>query len=241
MAQEGRLLAAAIEARDRLDPEDARRILIQLDQRQLARLRVVNSSGEVLADSALLGPRREGDEAAQVPAAPGPPSQTSVLYRIGSLPFRLMRGGAVDSDQSADSDISSDLLTRPEIQSALEGRYGAATRITVGPRRSVTLHIAIPVRIEGAVEGAVLVSQSTGRILQGSGRGPSRRLQGLPPQPRRCGPSQPGGRHHHRPPAWRVSVAVPEIFWIVADGCGAVSSPVRGGTKSATWRGRWPS
>jgi two-component system sensor histidine kinase ChvG len=165
MAQEGRLLAAAIEARDRLDPEDARRILIQLDQRQLARLRVVNSSGEVLADSALLGPRREG-EAAQVPAAPGPPSQTSVLYRIGSLPFRLMRGGAVDSDQSADSDISSDLLTRPEIQSALEGRYGAATRITVGPRRSVTLHIAIPVRIEGAVEGAVLVSQSTGRILK---------------------------------------------------------------------------
>ena len=145
--------------------EDARRILIQLDQRQLARLRVVNSSGEVLADSALLGPRREG-EAAQVPAAPGPPSQTSVLYRIGSLPFRLMRGGAVDSDQSADSDISSDLLTRPEIQSALEGRYGAATRITVGPRRSVTLHIAIPVRIEGAVEGAVLVSQSTGRILK---------------------------------------------------------------------------
>ncbi len=30
----------------------------------------------------------------------------------------------------------------------------------------MTLHIAIPVRIEGTVEGAVLVSQSTGRILQ---------------------------------------------------------------------------
>jgi two-component system sensor histidine kinase ChvG len=30
----------------------------------------------------------------------------------------------------------------------------------------VTLHIAIPVRIDGTVEGAVLVSQSTGRILQ---------------------------------------------------------------------------
>ncbi len=45
MAQEGRLLAAAIEARDRLNGEDARRILIQLDQRQLARLRVVDAQG----------------------------------------------------------------------------------------------------------------------------------------------------------------------------------------------------
>jgi two-component system sensor histidine kinase ChvG len=166
MAQEGRLLAAALEARDRLDGEDARRILIQLDQRQLARLRVVNRAGEVIADSALLGPRREADaaESAAEPSSPAPPK--SVLYRIGSLPFRLMRGGSEESDRSADSDISSDLLTRPEIRSALDGRYGAATRITVGPRRSVTLHIAIPVRIEGAVDGAVLVSQSTGRILQ---------------------------------------------------------------------------
>ena len=51
MAQEGRLLAAAIEARDRVSGEDARRILVQLDQRQLARLRVVNTAGEVVADS----------------------------------------------------------------------------------------------------------------------------------------------------------------------------------------------
>lgn len=165
MAQEGRLLAAALEARDRLDAEDAQRILIQLDQRQLARLRVVNRAGIVLADSALLGPRRE-DESEQSPPAPVP---KSFLYRIGSLPFRLFRGGAdqsVPSDQAADSDISTDLLDRTEIQSALEGRYGAATRITDGPRLSVTLHIAIPVRIEGEVDGAVLVSQSTGRILE---------------------------------------------------------------------------
>ena len=39
MAQEGRLLAAAIEARDRFESEDAQRILIQLGQRHLARLR----------------------------------------------------------------------------------------------------------------------------------------------------------------------------------------------------------
>ena len=59
MAQEGRLLAAALEAQDRLDGESARRILVQLGQRHLARLRVVESKGRVVADSALLGPRRE--------------------------------------------------------------------------------------------------------------------------------------------------------------------------------------
>jgi two-component system sensor histidine kinase ChvG len=166
MAQEGRLLAAAIEARERVDGEDARRILIQLDQRQLARLRVINAAGEVIADSALLGPRRESEGSVTDTATPQTATERSLLYRIGSLPFRLLRGTREDPSTPEDQDFGSDLLARPEIQSALEGRYGAATRISVGRRRSVTLHIAIPVRIEGAVDGAVLVSQSTGRILQ---------------------------------------------------------------------------
>ena len=64
MAQEGRLLAASIEARDRFEGEDAQRILVQLGQRHLARLRVVGPDGKVVADSALLGPRLENGEAA---------------------------------------------------------------------------------------------------------------------------------------------------------------------------------
>jgi two-component system sensor histidine kinase ChvG len=166
MAQEGRLLAAAIEARDRVDGEDARRILVQLDQRQLARLRVVNLTGEVVADSALLGPRRENPGPVANETAAPTTTERSFLYRIGSLPFRLIRGPITETVPAADTDGSSDLLSRPEVRSALDGRYGAATRINPTPRRSVTLHIAIPVRIEGAVEGVVLVSQSTGRILQ---------------------------------------------------------------------------
>jgi two-component system sensor histidine kinase ChvG len=166
MAQEGRLLAAALEARDRLDGEDARRILIQLGQRHLARLRVVDVHGTVVADSAVLGPRRDNGEQEIAIAETPSGTETSWLYRIGSLPFRLIRGPSEDVSSEPDPDISDDLLTRPEIESALAGRYGAATRISPAPRRSVTLHIAIPVRIEGAVEGAVLVSQSTGRILQ---------------------------------------------------------------------------
>ena len=166
MAQEGRLLAAAIEARDRLGGEDAHRILVQLGQRHLARLRVVDLTGKVVADSALLGPRLESGEAAAIAGEQPGPSEASFLYRLGSLPFRLIRGTAPGSGAEHDADISSDLLSRPEVQSALSGRYGATTRISPPPRRSVTLHIAIPVRIEGAVEGLVLVSQSTGRILQ---------------------------------------------------------------------------
>jgi len=166
MAQEGRLLAAAIEARDRVDGEDARRILVQLDQRQLARLRVVNTAGEVVADSALLGPRRENPEPIANETTLPATTERSFLYRIGSLPFRLIRGPNAETVPADETDGSSDLLSRTEVRSALDGRYGAATRINPTPRRSVTLHIAIPVRIEGAVEGAVLVSQSTGRILQ---------------------------------------------------------------------------
>ncbi len=89
MAQEGRLLAAAIEASGDVDADHARRILVQLGQRHLARLRVVDRAGEVLADSATLGPRRESDpdRSTGTISATGP--QESVLYRIGSLPVRI--------------------------------------------------------------------------------------------------------------------------------------------------------
>ncbi len=68
MAQEGRLLAAALEARDRLDGTDAQRILVQLGQRHQARLRVVGLDGGVVADSALLGPRLENGDGAVNPS-----------------------------------------------------------------------------------------------------------------------------------------------------------------------------
>ncbi len=56
-------------------------------------------------------------------------------------------------------------LRGPEVKAALDGRYGAATRVLPGPPRTVMLYIAIPIRIEGAVDGAAVVSQSTNRIM----------------------------------------------------------------------------
>jgi two-component system sensor histidine kinase ChvG len=164
MAQEGRLLAAALEVTGRLETDDAQRILVQLGQRHLARFRVVDRSGSLLADSARLGPRR-----AETPPT-DPPVQVeeaSLLYRIGSLPFRMLRRfTAPPEDAAVDTWEPASFLEAAEIRSALDGRYGATTRITPGNQRSVTLYIAIPVRIDGVVDGAVLVSQSTARILQ---------------------------------------------------------------------------
>ncbi len=61
-------------------------------------------------------------------------------------------------------DRSSNALSGPEIQDALAGRYGAATRISRG-QQSVTLYSAIPIMERDRVVGAVIVSQSTWRIL----------------------------------------------------------------------------
>lgn len=163
MAQEGRLLAAAIEATDQILADDARRILVKLGGRHLARLRVVDRDGKLLADSARLGPRRDETE---TPEPETTADQAPLLYRIGSAPFRALRRLAEPpAEQPVDTWEPASFLDAPEVSSALEGRYGAITRISPGDRPSVTLYIAIPIRLDGAVEGAVLVSQSTSRIL----------------------------------------------------------------------------
>jgi two-component system sensor histidine kinase ChvG len=165
MGQEGRLFAAAMEAAHQIDSDHAKSVLIQLGQRHLARLRVVDDTGTVLADSAILGPRRESESAD--PAPPNQPAQRTLLYRIGSLPVRLLRAlgaPAPVGDDAFDIQPTGQLLG-PEVNAALEGRYGAATRVMDDPARTVILHIAIPIRIDGEVAGAVVVSQSTSRIM----------------------------------------------------------------------------
>ena len=165
MGQEGRLLAAALEAANEIDPEHATRILVQLGQRHQARLRVVDENGSVVADSAILGPRRDAESVEQAP--PAQPPQRTLLYRLGSLPVRLLRAlGAPppEGDVFTESQPTGQLLG-PEVEAALAGRYGAATRVVEEPTRRVILHIAIPIRLDGEVAGAVVVSQSTSRIM----------------------------------------------------------------------------
>ena len=166
MVQQGRVLAAALSARGELRAEDVRETLLQLNQRSGARLRVVDREGRVLADSVRLAPRREAadGESPREEAA----LRSGWLYRLGALPFRayrwLLRPPARVAE-TADGYAAGERLEGREIRAALAGRYGAATRVSAGGQRSVTLFSAIPVRDEAGVAGAVVVSQSTYRIL----------------------------------------------------------------------------
>jgi two-component system, OmpR family, sensor histidine kinase ChvG len=219
MVQQGRLLAAALSGAEALDPAEAQRVLVELDRRLEARLRVVDDDGRVIADSAALGPRREeapAEEEAPAPPAAGAPA-ASPLYRVGTALNRLWRALAPPPTlpQAAPGLYSAEgpegTLAGPAVREALSGRYGADLRVTAGPDGAVTtLHSAIPVlggraAGEGGAEGsapevgtrpagesavptnpsgdgtgggiadgtagrrpvvgAVLVSQSTGRVL----------------------------------------------------------------------------
>jgi two-component system sensor histidine kinase ChvG len=192
MVQQGRLLAAALSGPDGLDAARADAILKDLQRRQQARLRVVDTSGHLVADSSRLGAEPNGASTssartgAEIPVRPelvegrnassddGPAPSTPTgapdtwLYRIGALPFRIYRFVAEPAQPGLESGefySSREQLLGPEIDAALHGRYGAATRIS-GGQRSVTLYAAIPIRAGHRVTGVVLVSQSTYGILQ---------------------------------------------------------------------------
>jgi two-component system sensor histidine kinase ChvG len=170
LVQQGRVLAASLEDAGPLLPRDSVRLLQGLRQRHEGRLRVVNDRGELLADSSSIA----GEEGRQAPAAETPgaqqgsrTAQETFLYRLASYPVRLWRRYLRPPQPPTESDeyySGARVLKGPEITDALAGGYGAETRITAG-QQSVTLYSAIPIRSAGRVVGAVLVSQSTYRIL----------------------------------------------------------------------------
>ena len=189
LVQQGRVLAASLgDAGPRL-AEEAVRVLLGLRQRHDARMRVLDAGGAVLADSSRLGPREGGaaqagdaeaagavaDSTAGVPeSAPGPaPDQArraeeTFLYRFASAPIRAWRRffrPPVPPREGDEFYSGANRIAGPEVMEALAGRYGAATRISAGGQQSVTLYSAIPIWNGGQVAGAVLVTQSTYRIL----------------------------------------------------------------------------
>lgn len=178
LVQQGRILASALSGQDPLQPDSARRILLELEQRHEARLRVLDPQGRLLADSSRLGPRSDqpvsgqpvdSSRAAEEVDPDSLPARKRLLYRIAIYPVQLYRRVFRPPQpplESAEFYLNTDILMGPEIREALAGRYGAATRISTGGQRSVTLYSAIPVRSGESVAGAVLVSQSTYRILR---------------------------------------------------------------------------
>lgn len=187
MVQQGRLLASALAGHNLAEEADA--ILGRLGERTDARLRVVNNEGLLLADSA----REEEKELPETEIAEDsapissvtrtepveeltdenpPPSypEENVIYRIGALPTRTYKtlSSFIRPPVTPRGDVEyysgREILDGPEIRSALNGRYGATTRISRG-QKSVTLYSAIPVYSDETVVGAVLVSRSTLAIL----------------------------------------------------------------------------
>lgn len=165
MVEQGRVLAAALSGRGEPEVNDVQQTLIQLQQQSGARIRVIDSTYALVADSSRLGPQRGDAEAPEAETG----AFESWSYRIGSAPFRIYRRLFVPPSKphsSADLYVSGKPLDGREIRAALAGRYGAATRISSGGQRSVTLYSAVPIRDQSRVVGAVLISQSTYRILQ---------------------------------------------------------------------------
>jgi len=175
MVQQGRLLAAALSSQGDLDAAHAEGLLRRLEQRTDSRLRIFGRGGELLADSARLGPRRiEAASSTRYPSTRE--TRDNFLYRFGAFLYRLAERLSPGPLPEPESDSSpTPALPNREVRAALAGRYGAGLRATRGGEQpSLTLFSAIPVRsggvrgggVRGPVVGAVLVSQSTVRILR---------------------------------------------------------------------------
>jgi len=183
MVQQGRLAAAALSKgsgggqNPGIDPETAVRLLARLQGRTEMRLRVVDLQGRLLADSAHLIPPRPApviDRRSRYfeGRALSPEARQTWLYRLGAWLYRIpgrfaAAFGPPEPPSGAETFyIDGQPLLGREIKAALDGRYGATVRPTRGGPRSLTLYSALPVRDGDRVAGAVLVSQSTYRILR---------------------------------------------------------------------------
>ncbi|HOX12979.1 MAG TPA: histidine kinase dimerization/phospho-acceptor domain-containing protein, partial [Spirochaetales bacterium] len=179
LVQQGRFLAAWL-GEGELSASRAEAVLAALGRRHTARLRVLDAAGNLLADSSVRPPDAPPSAPdAEAPYRAGPdvlpeakPAESSWIYRLLSGPVRLWRRYlAPPSEPLASADFYTgkrNFLEGAEVRAALEGRYGAATRISAGGQVSVTLYSALPVPSpDGTPRGAVLASQSTYRILAG--------------------------------------------------------------------------
>ena len=164
MVQQARVLAAALSERGAVAAPLVEPILVRLNQRTTSRIRVVDQKRRLVSDTSLLGPQREpGGDAREDESV-----RASRLYRLGSSLFRFVDTfiAGPKPDFGVEFYSAERLFDGAEIDLAFNGHYGAATRITPGGQRSVTLYSALPIEDDGTVVGVVLVSQSTFQILQ---------------------------------------------------------------------------
>ena len=144
-------------------------LLTAIAGRTRTRVRLVDSSGHVVADSHAHGPP-EGVELAPALAGPhmsgGPPE---IAHKNGRRSARAPAADTADTLPEPDADVAG----RPEIKRALTGKYGATTRIWRWPKFSgavegerVYMFSALPLlRPDGTVAGVVYMTRSTVPVL----------------------------------------------------------------------------
>ncbi len=170
MVQQGRLLSAALSNSGNLDIGKAKRILINLNRRTEARLRILDENGMLLADSSTVFQTeiQSTELLYSEPAIRTKINRESFLYRSAIWPVRIYRKIFKPPVPVAGESFYKSYLpfNGIEVKAALDGRYGAVTRISSDGLRSVRLYIAIPVMDGKNVIATVLCSQSSYRILQ---------------------------------------------------------------------------
>jgi two-component system sensor histidine kinase ChvG len=184
MAQQGRLLSAALSERESRASfsrekllESAHAIVSNLMNRTESRLRIVDEKGLLLADSSIADAQSATDAlnnayTADSRVAESEPASAdareNLLYKIASLFMQLYRKFILPPAPGMEPQIYSKdkPLLGVEVLAALAGRYGATTRISAGGQRSMTLYVALPITGGEEARGAVLVSQSTYKILK---------------------------------------------------------------------------
>ncbi|MEM1206477.1 MAG: ATP-binding protein [Acidobacteriota bacterium] len=165
MVQQARILAAALAESGPIERESAQRILVNLAQRQDARLRVIGPEFDLLADSSSFGPRIDEPPTA---AEPDPGVRDNLLYRLGNLLYGVYARAFLPPEPPTRTPglfATESKLVLQEVEEALQGGYGANMRRSPGGQRSLTMYSALPIRSDGEVVGAVLVSKSTYQIL----------------------------------------------------------------------------
>ena len=168
MVQQARVMAAALSVGGELDEPRTQAVLAALGDHGDARVRIYGRDGTVLADSARFGPQAPPRVASYPDTVD---TRRRILYRIGTYLARLrdrVTGAPARWFGNARSQPTGATVAGsppPEVRTALAGRYGAASRRTPG-QRSLTLNSAFPVKQGDQIAGAVVVSQSTFRILQ---------------------------------------------------------------------------
>ena len=170
MVDQARVVAAALSGSatevDRW--QRAALLFAEIERQGDARIQVFDAAGRLVQDSA----RYTRSDPPRVPDAYSQVSdrRRRVLYRIGAalVQLRSILAGSVMRVFSLQPHQNSQVSSsdpKPEVQAALSGRYGAASRPSPG-QRSLTLTSAVPIRDGDRIVGAVAVSQTTFRILQ---------------------------------------------------------------------------